>query len=127
MLNKNGIRREFTVPNMPQQNGKAKRMNRTLVEMAQCLLLESRLPDTFWAEAVQTTNYTRNRYPSKSLKNNVTPYEIWHKGKPDVSNFRKFGYKAFLLDKTPTLGKFIERFKEWIFAGYSNEASAYRL
>ena len=127
MLNKNGIKREFTVPYTPQQNGKAERMNRTLVEMARCLLLESGLPDTFWAEAVQTANYIRNRCPSKSLKNNVTPYEIWHKEKPDVSNFRKFGCKAFLLDKTPTLGKFTPRSKECIFLGYSNEAKAYRL
>ena len=57
MLNKQGIKREFTVPYTSQQNGKAERMNRTLVEMARCMLLERGLPNSFWAEAVQTANY----------------------------------------------------------------------
>ena len=91
----------------PQQNRKAERMNRTLVEMARCLLLESGLTNRFWAEDVQTANYVRNRCPSKYLNDNVTP-EIWQKEKPDVSNFMKFGCKAFLLDKTPTLGRLLK-------------------
>ncbi|GMF70869.1 unnamed protein product [Phytophthora fragariaefolia] len=37
-LNRNGIKHEKTVPYTPQQNGLAERMNRSLVEMARCML-----------------------------------------------------------------------------------------
>ncbi|KAE9278534.1 hypothetical protein PR003_g28491, partial [Phytophthora rubi] len=37
-LSKQGIRHEKTVPYTPQQNGLAERMNRSLVEMARCML-----------------------------------------------------------------------------------------
>ncbi len=46
-----------TVPHSPQQNGVAERLNRTLVAM----LSHSNLPNRFWAEAVSTAAYLRNR------------------------------------------------------------------
>lgn len=42
-----GIKRERTVAYTPQQNGTAERMNRTLTEMARCLLLQAKLPKFF--------------------------------------------------------------------------------
>nr|GFD36118.1 putative ribonuclease H-like domain-containing protein [Tanacetum cinerariifolium] len=39
-----GIKREFSVPRTPQQNGIAKRKNRTLIEAARTLLADSLLP-----------------------------------------------------------------------------------
>nr|GFB05221.1 putative ribonuclease H-like domain-containing protein [Tanacetum cinerariifolium] len=49
-----GIKREFSVPRTPQQNGIAERKNRTLIETARTLLVDSLLPIPFWAEAVNT-------------------------------------------------------------------------
>nr|GEY59233.1 putative ribonuclease H-like domain-containing protein [Tanacetum cinerariifolium] len=49
-----GIKREFSVPKTPQQNGIAKRKNRTLIEAARTMLADSLLPILFWAEAVNT-------------------------------------------------------------------------
>nr|GFB24851.1 putative ribonuclease H-like domain-containing protein [Tanacetum cinerariifolium] len=46
-----GIKREFSVPKTPQQNGIAERKNRTLIEAARTLLADSLLPILFWAEA----------------------------------------------------------------------------
>ena len=40
----NKVRQEFTVPETPEQNGIAERFNRTLVEMARCLLIDAKLP-----------------------------------------------------------------------------------
>ncbi|GKC27859.1 putative ribonuclease H-like domain-containing protein [Tanacetum coccineum] len=51
---KKGIKREFSVARTPQQNGVAKRRNRTLIEAARTMLADSKLPTTFWAEAVNT-------------------------------------------------------------------------
>nr|GFC38388.1 putative ribonuclease H-like domain-containing protein [Tanacetum cinerariifolium] len=56
-----GIKREFSVPRTPQQNGIAERKNRTLIEAARTLLADSLLHILFWAEAVNTTCYVQNR------------------------------------------------------------------
>ncbi|GKB14980.1 putative ribonuclease H-like domain-containing protein [Tanacetum coccineum] len=56
-----GIKREFSVARTPQQNGVAKRKNRTLIEAARTMLVDSKLPTTFWAEAVNTAFYVLNR------------------------------------------------------------------
>ncbi|GJV36299.1 putative ribonuclease H-like domain-containing protein, partial [Tanacetum coccineum] len=48
------IKREFSVARTPQQNGVAKRKNRTLIEAARIMLVDSKLPTTFWAEAVNS-------------------------------------------------------------------------
>nr|GEZ51023.1 hypothetical protein [Tanacetum cinerariifolium] len=49
-----GIKREFSVPRTPQQNGITERKNRTLIEAARSMLADSLLPIPFWAEAVNT-------------------------------------------------------------------------
>ena len=104
-LKSQGITRRLTTAYTPEQNGVAERKNRTLVESARCLLIQSGLPPSFWAEAVSTANYIRNRCPTKRL-NGRTPYEEWHGNVPSVEHFKEFGCKAYCLDKTPTKGKF---------------------
>ncbi|GKA52492.1 putative ribonuclease H-like domain-containing protein [Tanacetum coccineum] len=59
-----GIRREFSVARTPQQNGVAERKNRTLIEAARTMLADSKLPTTFWVEAVNTDCYVQNRVTS---------------------------------------------------------------
>ncbi|GKA95851.1 putative ribonuclease H-like domain-containing protein [Tanacetum coccineum] len=56
-----GIKREFSIARTPQQNGVAERKNRTLIEAAMTMLADSKLPTTFWAEAVNTVCYVQNR------------------------------------------------------------------
>ncbi|KAJ9535714.1 hypothetical protein OSB04_un001132 [Centaurea solstitialis] len=56
-----GIERQYSAPRTPQQNGVAERRNRTLIEAARTMLADSKLPITFWAEAVNTACYVQNR------------------------------------------------------------------
>ncbi|GJU82196.1 putative ribonuclease H-like domain-containing protein [Tanacetum coccineum] len=60
-----GIKREYSVARTPQQNGVAERKNRTLIEAARTMLADSKLPTTFWAEAVSTACYVQNRFNNK--------------------------------------------------------------
>jgi len=48
-----GIRRQLTTGYTPQQNGVAKRKNRTIMNMVRCLLTEKQMPKVFWPKAVQ--------------------------------------------------------------------------
>ncbi|GJV92728.1 putative ribonuclease H-like domain-containing protein [Tanacetum coccineum] len=72
---KKGIKREFSVARTPQQNGVAERRNRTLIEAARTMLADSKLPTTFWAEAVNTACYVQNRVLVVK-PHNKTPYEL---------------------------------------------------
>lgn len=47
------IKQEFTIPHIPQQNGMAERANRTLVEIARCMLKDSGLDKSYWARSAQ--------------------------------------------------------------------------
>ncbi|GJS48127.1 putative ribonuclease H-like domain-containing protein [Tanacetum coccineum] len=58
-----GILRQYSVARTPQQNKVAKRRNRTLIEATRTMLADSKLPTTFWAEAVNTACYAQNRVP----------------------------------------------------------------
>ncbi|GJZ87191.1 protein asymmetric leaves 2, partial [Tanacetum coccineum] len=45
----------------PQQNGVTERRNMTLIKAARTMLADSKLPTTFWAEAVNIACYVENR------------------------------------------------------------------
>lgn len=124
-LKANGILRQLTVPYTPQQNGAAERLNRTLLEMARCMLLGAGLEQSLWGEAVSTSAYLRNRSPTKAL-DSVTPYEAWHGHKPTVAHLRAFGSFAVALDKRQR-DKFKPKGKEYVMVGYSDTSKAYRL
>lgn len=125
-LKDNGIGRRLTVPYTPEQNGVAERKNRTLLDMARCLLLQSSLPKSLWAEAVNTANYIRNRCPTSHLDGR-TPYEAW-KGKiPDVSHFQEFGRNALTLKREPGRDKFESRSRKGVLVGYSETSKGYRI
>ncbi|XP_073152109.1 uncharacterized protein [Henckelia pumila] len=91
-----GIQRQLTARYTPQQNGVAERKNRTIVEMARSMLKAKGLPYTFWAEAVNAAVYILNKSPTKANPNK-TPYEDWHKRKPEIRHFRVFGCLAYSL------------------------------
>ena len=58
---KNGIKEEFSTPKTPQQNGVVKRKNRVIQEMARVMLLNKKIPQKFWGEAVNTSCHIGNR------------------------------------------------------------------
>ena len=60
------------------------------MEMAKCLLLKRKIPNQFWAEAINTSVYLLNRLPTKALQD-MTPYEAWCGNKPSIHHLRIFG------------------------------------
>ena len=113
---KNGIVHETTAPYTPQQNGKAERLNRTLVEKVRAMLYDAKLPKKFWAEAIVTANYTRVRSPTSG--STITPYEAFHGAKPDVSNLRVFGATAYAHTPKEKRRKLDSKAQKGIFLGY---------
>ncbi|GJV40922.1 putative ribonuclease H-like domain-containing protein [Tanacetum coccineum] len=81
------IMREFSVARTPQQNGVAERRNRTLIEAARTMLVDSKLPTTFWAEAVNTACYVLNMV-LVIKPHTKTPYGLIH-GRTSLIDFMK--------------------------------------
>ncbi|GJS08768.1 putative ribonuclease H-like domain-containing protein [Tanacetum coccineum] len=96
-----GILRQFSVDRTPQQNGVAERKNRTLIEASRTMLADSKLPTTFWAEAVNTAYYVQNRVP--------------------------FGCPVTILNTIDHLSKFDGKADEDFFVGYSLNSKAFRV
>ena len=71
-----GIKREFSTPYNPQQNGIAERKNRTIMEDARAMLHDQDIPMHLWAEATRTAVYVQNCTPHKLLENK-TPEEVF--------------------------------------------------
>ncbi|GJY13242.1 putative ribonuclease H-like domain-containing protein [Tanacetum coccineum] len=121
-----GIKREFSVARTPQQNGVAERRNRTLIEAARTMLADSKLPTTFWAEAVNTACYVQNRVLVVK-PHNKTPYELFRGRTPALSFMRPFGCHVTILNTLDYLGKFDGKSDEGFFVGYSMNSKAFRV
>ena len=102
-------------------------MNRTIMESARSMLYQSGLHVSFWAEAVSTAVYLRNRSPTSYLRD-VTPYERWNKRKPNVKNLKVFGCNAFVhVPHDKRNGKLDKPSTACILVGYPNEIKGYKL
>ncbi|GJX66478.1 retrovirus-related pol polyprotein from transposon TNT 1-94 [Tanacetum coccineum] len=121
-----GILRQFSVARTPQQNGVAERRNRTLIEAARTMLADSKLPTTFWAEAVNTACYVQNKVLVVK-PHNKTPYELFHGRTPTLSFMRPFGCPVTILNTIDHLGKFDGKADEGFFVGYSLNSKAFRV
>ncbi|GJS50513.1 ribonuclease H-like domain-containing protein [Tanacetum coccineum] len=85
-----GIKREFSVARTPQQNGVAKKMNRTLIEDARTMVLVIK-PHT------------------------KTPYELIRGRTPLINFMKPFGCPVIILNTRDHLGKFDGKADEGFF------------
>lgn len=120
-----GIRMIKTIPETPQQNGVAERMNRTLNERAKSMRLHAGLPKTFWADAVSTAAYLINRGPSVPLGFKI-PEEEWQKKEVNLSHLRVFGCVSYVRVKDSDRDKLDPKAKKCIFIGYGSDDMGYR-
>lgn len=90
-----GIKREYIVPYNPEQNGVAKRKNRTTIEAARAMIFDQNLDYYLWAEACCTVVYIQNRSPHSYLKDK-TLKEVFTKVKSNISHLWIFGCPLYI-------------------------------
>jgi hypothetical protein len=120
-----GIKRQFFVARTPQHNGVVERNNMKVHEMAQTMLMDSKLTDIFWTQEMHTSVHIQNRV---MLRNNTdkTPYELW-KGRPtNVKHFKVFGSKCYIKREDGKMGKFDSRVDKGVLVGYSSTRKSYK-
>jgi hypothetical protein len=98
----------------------------TLIDMARTMLGEFKTPEQFWSEAVNTAYHAINQlYLHRLLKK--TSYELLTGNKPNVSYFRVFGSKCYILVKKGRHSKFSPKAVEGFLLGYDSNTKAYRV
>jgi hypothetical protein len=96
------------------------------IDMARTMLGEFKTPERFWSEAVNTACHAINRvYLHRLLKK--TSYELLTGNKPNVSYFRVFGSKCYILVKKGRNSKFAPKAAKGFLLGYDSNTKAYRV
>ena len=72
------------------------------------------LPLLFWGYALETTTFTLNRAPSKSVE--MTPYELWFGKKPKLSFLKVWGCDSYVKKLKPD--KLEPKSEKCVFIGY---------
>ena len=112
-----GIEIHQTPPHNPEQNGMAERAGGVITNVARSIRITARLPEDLWPLAIEHAAYLLNRRPIKSLSW-MSPYEKVFGIKPDLSNLRIFGCKAYRrLSQIPKLDKLEPRAETGYFVG----------
>jgi len=95
--------------------------------MARTMMVESKPPRKFWAEAVNTSCYIVNRAMAR-LSHKMTPYEMFKGKKSSLAHFKVFGANFFIHNNDKKdLDKFEAKSEPGIFLGYASNSRAYRI
>jgi hypothetical protein len=117
-----------TPPHTPKSNATAERFNRVLGERTRAMLKHKSLPLFLWPEAMKTITYLSNRTTTVSVGNKITtPIELLTGVKPNVSNLRAFGCKAFAYNFDVERKKLDAKAKAGVFVGYDDNSAAYKI
>ena len=115
-----------SVPHMHQQNGRAERLNLTLMEKAQPMRFVSCLPQNWWEFSVEYAVHVYNRTPVKCLAWR-TPFEVLNGKKPDILHLRVFGCGAYVfIPEDIRVNKLAPRAEVMTFIGYTDRTKGYK-
>jgi hypothetical protein len=96
MIRTRGLTVQTTPPDTQSQNGYAERSGGVISEIARKIHIASQLPVKLWPEFINQATRILNRTPIQR-KDWMTPHEIVHHDKPDLSQYRAIGSKAYVL------------------------------
>ncbi|MBW0493437.1 hypothetical protein O181_033152 [Austropuccinia psidii MF-1] len=119
-----GTQQLFTCPYTPEQNGEAKRLNRTLGDAARTMLRALGLSKQFWSYAYKCAAYIHNRIPN-SRTGNMTPLELWCGRRPQLKRLFPFGAKAIFHIPIEKCGKLDDRGKLCQLIGFQDDSRGY--
>jgi len=121
----NGTTHQTKVPDTPQQNGVAERLNRALVEMARTMMRHKDVDQDLWADAIKTAVYIKNRVTSRALPIGKTPFELCSGNQPNVSHMRVFGSICWVvLHQSHIDGKIGDKAAKGVFLGFADGSKA---
>lgn len=126
VFEKMGIRHERTCTYSPEQNGRAERENRTLVEAARTLLHSKNQKKFLWAEAINSAVFTLNRIGNCPIQDQNC-YKLWFGKDYDINIFNEFGSNVAVHVPKEKRLKLDSKTEKGIFVGYSDVTKGYRI
>ena len=121
----NGMNRNMTAPNSPQQNGIVERQNRILLEMTRNLLKHMTVPNTLLGEAARHATYLLKIFATRSFLGQ-TPYEALRHKKPNIDHLKVFRCVCYARTKIACRKKLDDRSKILVHFGTEPGSKAYR-
>ena len=91
-----GTVHQLTCLGTSQQNGRAERKLRHILDTVHALILSAKVPAPFWGEAAFHAVHAINRIPSPVIQNQ-TPYKRLFGSPLDYHHLRSFGSACFVL------------------------------
>ena len=85
------MKRSFSTPYAPPQNGQAERMWGILLRTMRITMAESGLSERFWTYAMDNAARLHNSLPSRKHRDFISPWEMLYGRQPDLGKFRVFG------------------------------------
>lgn len=110
----------------PELNGTAERMNRTLFEMARCMLLQAGCHPAYWGEAVVWAAHVYNVTPHP-VCGNKSPFELMFNYKYDLKKLHIWGCDVLVQVSPPKKTKLGSRVWKGVFMGFDRATSSYRI
>ena len=121
----NGIKRQYTCPHTPQQNGVVERKLAHLFCLVRAMLKDAELPAEWWTFAMRHATYVINRTSTTALPG-ITPFEALHGKAPDLSALRVWGCAVWVLDQLAAKkGKLVNRGVRGVFLGLASGVKGY--
>ena len=96
------------------------------MECARSMMKGKNITNGFWAEAISTVVYLKNRSSTKSLSHK-TPFEALYGYKPEVGHLRVSGSKAFSHIPKDDRRKLNAKSIKCIYIGYCDDHKAYKM
>ena len=121
-----GIIRQFSAPYVHQQNGRAERINNTILEKAESMRTHAECPQSWWEFSFETAIHVYNRTPLRRTMWS-TPYANIFGKEPDIHYFKVFGCLAWVYKpKEIRKNKLDHRSEAMTFIGYDIGSKAYK-
>ena len=120
-----GTIHHLTCPSTSQQNGRAKRKLRHILDTVRALLLSAKVSGSFWGEVALNVVHVINRIPSAVI-HNQTSYKRLFGSPPDYHHLRSFGSTCFVLFQPHEHNKLKSRSRLCCFLGYGETQKGYR-
>jgi hypothetical protein len=95
--------------------------------MGRCLLIQAKLPKSYWVRALATAVHIRNLTVSINSNQNRSPFELFTGKAPRRNHLRVFGCTAYVRKRKINLRKLDSRSVEAKFLGYDDKSTAYIL
>ena len=89
-------RHTFSVPETPQDNGGAERLNGILIRQTRILLAAANLSDRLWPYAFKFVVQVHNSLPSRKHDPPISAYELVYHQLPNLDLLHTFGCKVFM-------------------------------